>query len=170
MVKRLLAAVCLLAATSLVSAQDFSGFYHIYPKANAKFIIDVNEKSKADGAKIILWNYNGQTNQEFVVVPNGNGYYLIISRHSGKSLDVFQGKADNGTPIVQWKAHGADNQLWKLIPAADGYFYMQNKVSGKVLDAMEFNNPAKQVPGTAIVEWELNNGENQQWKFEAVTK
>jgi len=156
---------CAISCMSILNAQDFSGFYKIVPKANEKFQLDVTSGSTSDGAKLILFTKNNGINQDFAVIPNGQGYFLIISRLSGKSLDVSGGSSNDGADIIQFKAHGKDNQLWKLEDAGNGFYKIKCKTTGKCLDAAAFNKPENQKNGAKIIQFKDNNGDNQKWKF-----
>lgn len=162
--KKLLVA-CAISCMSILNAQDFSGFYKIVPKANEKFQLDVKSKSLADEAELILWTKNNGLNQEFAIIPNGQGYFTIISRHSGKSIDVKGHGTNNGAPVIQYKAHGKDNQLWKLEDAGDGFYKIKCKQTGKCLDAEAFQVKTNQKDGAKVIQWDDNNGDNQKWKF-----
>lgn len=40
-----------------------------------------------NGAQIIQWPYSGSNNEQWQIIDVGSGYYQLIARHSGKSLD-----------------------------------------------------------------------------------
>ena len=39
----------------------------------------------------------------------------LVSRASGKCLDVSGGSLDDGASIIQWQCHGGANQNWRLL-------------------------------------------------------
>jgi hypothetical protein len=84
--------------------------------------LDVKDGSRNDGATVHLWGCRGfgKDNQLWEFRYVGNGYYQIISKRSGKCLDVAWENAayarSNGARIQQWECYGANqaNQLWRL--------------------------------------------------------
>ena len=58
----------------------------------------------------------------------------MVSRHSGKCLDVSGGSLGDGASIIQWQCHGGANQQWRLEVAGEGYSRMVSRASGKCLD------------------------------------
>jgi len=45
-------------------------------------------------------------------------YFIIISKDSGRALDIKGGKANSGAEVVLWDKHGHDNQVWFQDPVA----------------------------------------------------
>jgi alpha-L-fucosidase len=60
----------------------------------------------------------GATNQQWVLIPVGDGWYRIENRASGLVLDADRPCADqNGCRVQLWQAlPGATNQQWCLLP------------------------------------------------------
>jgi hypothetical protein len=52
------------------------------------------------------------------LVPIGSSGYMIVSKLSGKVLDVRggSGATANGLPIQQWDYLAGANQQWQLVP------------------------------------------------------
>ena len=94
------------------------GYSRIVSRHSGK-CLDVSGGSADDGASIIQWQCHGGDNQqwrlEVVADVGGATYSRIVSRHSGKCLDVSGGSADDGASIVQWQCHGGQNQNWLLL-------------------------------------------------------
>ena len=61
-------------------------------------------------------------------------YYEIISRNSGKCLDVFGASLDDLAPVIQWTCTGGPNQQWRLEQTASGAYRLIARHSGKALD------------------------------------
>jgi len=57
-------------------------------------------------------------NQQWQVIPIGGSAYKIVSKLSGKALDVRGGNeaTGSGLPIQQWDYLGGANQQWQLVP------------------------------------------------------
>jgi Ricin-type beta-trefoil lectin domain-like/Peptidase family S41 len=89
-------------------------------------------------------------------------YYEIVSRHSGKCLDVFGASLDDAAAVIQWTCTGGPNQQWRLERTASGAYRLIARHSGKVLDVygalVDDLAPAIQFP--------TNNGDNQLWTLQ----
>src|SRR5262249_4555611 len=90
---------------------------------NSGLVLDVKDKSTANGAAIQQWSYGGGKNQQWTLKSTGSGAYEIVSVGSGKCLDVKDASTANGAAVQQWACSGGDNQRWKLVdvgPQAGG--------------------------------------------------
>jgi Peptidase family S41/Ricin-type beta-trefoil lectin domain-like len=89
-------------------------------------------------------------------------YYEIVSRHSGKCLDVFGASLDDAAAVIQWTCTGGPNQQWRLERTASGAHRLIARHSGKALDVygalVDDLAPAIQFP--------TNNGDNQLWTLQ----
>ena len=62
-------------------------------------------------------DYNGLANQRWLVVDRRDGYYKIIAKHSGLSLNIRGGSNDNGAQAIQWPWDAnSTNEQWILTP------------------------------------------------------
>ena len=93
---------------------DFSYFYMANAEAS-DMQLDVLNWSLSNGGEIILFS-GGGNNEQWYFQYAGDGYYYIISRHSGKCLEVSGGSTEEGAPIIQNIINGSDQQLWRLLP------------------------------------------------------
>nr|WP_128382231.1 RICIN domain-containing protein [Streptomyces cavernae] len=62
------------------------------------------------GTKVILWDCNGDTNQQWNV--NADGTVRIVN--SGLCLDAYDAGTANGTKMILWVCNGDPNQKWTL--------------------------------------------------------
>ena len=69
-----------------------NGEYIIKSAINEKYVFDIYNNLKTNGANLELWENNKGKNQHFNVSYLGNGEYSIIAVHSSKSIDV-EGKS-----------------------------------------------------------------------------
>lgn len=90
--------------------------------------------------------------------------YQILSKHSGKSLDVYWGSGDNGANILQYTYCGYSNQQWYLQKQSNGYYIIKSLASGKVLDVADYSMEN----GGNVHQWEYVGGANQEWSIENV--
>jgi hypothetical protein len=88
--------------------------------------------------------------------------YEIVSRNSGKCLDVFGASTEAGASAIQWVCHGGPNQQWRLEPAGGGAFHIIARHSGQALDI--FGASLDDV--TPIIQWPPHGGDNQVWTLE----
>ncbi|MFA9388428.1 MAG: family 43 glycosylhydrolase [Prolixibacteraceae bacterium] len=86
-------------------------YWKITPENSPERGLDVFNISNDDGANIVIWDYWGGAGQQWELAQIGDGVYNIISRNSGKCLDVNQ--ADNN--VIQYTCHESDNQKFSLI-------------------------------------------------------
>lgn len=89
-----------------------------------------------------------------------NAFYQLISRHSGKAIDIENRSTANGAAVVQWTSGQGSNQQFQFVAAGDGYYQLRARHSGKVID-IENRSTAN---GANVVQWEANNGANQQFR------
>lgn len=89
--------------------------YKITNASNGR-ALDVNGASTADGANVIIWDYNGSPNQNWTIQPVGGGYFTVTAVHSGKALDVYQASTADGASVLQWTLSGSPNQQWSFVP------------------------------------------------------
>jgi hypothetical protein len=62
-------------------------------------------------------DYNGLANQRWLVIDRGDGFYKILAKHSGLSLNIRGGTDENGAQAIQWPwAADYTNEQWILTP------------------------------------------------------
>ena len=82
---------------------------------------------------------------------------LLVSRQSGKCVDVLGADRSAGAPVTIWPCHGAENQRWTLPPEGGAG---EVRVYGDMcLDA--YGGAGNDFD--AIVVWPCHGGANQQW-------
>ena len=62
-----------------------------------------------------------------------SAYYVLVSRHSGKAIDVNGASMSDGASIVQWTRTDSNNQQWQFVDAGGGNYQLRARHSGKVL-------------------------------------
>lgn len=149
----------------LAQADIDNGRYYITSR-HSGLVLDVFERSTADGANVIQWEQagSGSQNQQFDVNNLGNGYYSIRPAHSGKSLDLFNFSTEPGGDIRQWSWNGGPQQQWRIEPTGNGYHKIISRHSGMALDVWEWSR----TNGGDIRQWPDSGGANQQWQFRSV--
>jgi hypothetical protein len=113
-----------------------------------------------DAGVIVGWGRQATgDDRAFVLIPTP---YEIVSRNSGKCLDVYGASPDAVAPVIQWTCHGGPNQQWRLEPAGGGAFHIIARHSGQALDVYgglldDF---------TPLIQYPLHGGDNQVWTLE----
>ena len=92
-------------------------------------------------------------------------YYEIVSRHSGKCLDVFDASAGDGAAVIQWRCNGSASQQWRPEAVTDGAFRLVARHSGMVLDV----SGAVIDDGAPAIQYSWHGGDNQLWTLEAAS-
>ncbi|MDP4503322.1 pectate lyase [Nonomuraea turcica] len=90
-----------------------------------------------------------------------SAWYVLVNRHSGKALDVYNLATSDGSPIVQWPRNDGNWQQWQFVSSGSGYYRLKSRHSGKVLDVFEHSTAG----GAQIVQWADLNGYNQQFRL-----
>ncbi|GAA3744829.1 hypothetical protein HDA32_002856 [Spinactinospora alkalitolerans] len=91
-----------------------------------------------------------------------DAYYVLVNRHSGKAVDVWEHSTENGAEIRQYTNTGAVNQQFRFVDAGGGYYALINRNSGKAVDVWERSTE----DGAEIRQYTDNGGTNQQFRVE----
>ena len=78
--------------------------------------LDVLGKSIDDNAAVGQWDRHGETNQQFAVLPAGDGTYYISPRHSQIFLCVKDGDRSEGAALVQHLWNGGEHFRFSFDP------------------------------------------------------
>ncbi|GMK37489.1 beta-xylosidase [Paenibacillus sp. CCS19] len=92
---------------------------------------------------------------------NTNAYYEIVSRKSGKLLNIRSGSTAAGADAEQKSDTNATSQQWKFIDAGSGYYKIQNRNSGLILGLTNGDT----ADGTIIEQWTDGGWTNQHWQL-----
>lgn len=110
------------------------GVYRISSAIDRRYVLDVAGGSRADGANVQVYAWNGTDAQRWRVIEAEDGLYRIESIVSGKALDVSGGSWADGANIQQYAWNGTDAQLWKIVPNGDGTWTLRRNGRGSVID------------------------------------
>lgn len=157
----------------MFSAGD--GYYYIASCVGdgGTYVLDVAGKKAGNGTNIDIYQYNGGTNQQFMLTENDDGSYRICTRVSGgKSvIEVANADKSSGANIQEWEINNADCQNWILEPATDSGCAMNENVlytfeninSGMV---MEVTN-GTMADNTNVQQWGSNGYDCQKWTLKS---
>ncbi len=112
--------------------------------------VDVDGVSQANGAKVQIWDCNGQINQQWT--PTSSGELRV---YGNKCLDVYNQGTANGSSVIIWDCNGQSNQKWRF--NSDGSITAIG--ANKCLDVP---NRAT-ANGIKLQIWDCNGGSNQRW-------
>ncbi|MEH1129624.1 pectate lyase [Micromonospora sp. CPCC 206061] len=89
-----------------------------------------------------------------------NAWYQLVSRHSGKAIDVCGQSTADQACIQQWARANQANQQFQFVSSGSGYYRLKARHSGKVVDLWEWNT----ADGAEYRQWPDTNGTNQQFQ------
>ena len=104
----------------------------------------------------------GSSTQKYSIEYTGKGYYRIVSKATGKVLDIESGKSSAGTNIQEYSWNGSDAQLWRFAAGKNGGYYIKSKL-GTFIDvksqkAADGNNVQTNTYGAALTQsWKLDS-------------
>lgn len=156
---------CSTCINSLGAAQTISdGEYLIALNANQNYCLAVDGDKKDPSTNVHIWNSVRDDNYKSVVKVKheGNGFYSLIFKNSGKALDVKNYGKANGTNVLQYYPTSNSNQRWVIKPTGDNKsFYIVSKCDGLYLDV--YNGTAAN--GTNVQMYKGNGSAAQKWRF-----
>lgn len=123
--------------------------------------MDVDNDSTSDGAKVLQWEDNGQTDQLWTLNPVSAGIYTITNVNSGKLLNIPGPTTAQGTQLIQWHDDGGTNSRWRLVDAGPGRVQIVSVYDNQVLDVS--NNSL--ADGGAVIQFPSHGADNQRWKI-----
>jgi rhamnogalacturonan endolyase len=139
--------------------------YYVIRNVGGNKVMDVSNNGCCNGAWIHIWTYGGLANQQWRIVPVGDGYYKIEARSSGRVLDVESASTSDWAHIHQWEYEGLANQQWSIVPVTQNTYYLIARHSGKaavVAGSVSTNGTLVRQNGPG-----LPSG-NYQWRLELV--
>jgi hypothetical protein len=132
-----LTATCSFTVT--VSPAQVVGFdpnkcYKIVNKVTGQ-VLDVKGALTDNGTQIFQWPLHGGANQQWKMALQADGKYNIVSRASGKLLDIVGsgGNCANGVRTELFPFDGTNSQKWNVVRQADGSYKLFNGTCGKPL-------------------------------------
>lgn len=89
-----------------------------------------------------------------------NAWYQIVSRHSGKAIDICGQSTADRACVQQWARNNQANQQFRFVDSGGGYYRLMARHSGKVIDVLDWST----ADGASLIQWPDTNGANQQWR------
>jgi hypothetical protein len=151
------------ASSVACQASGSTGVYSCSAPAGYTFTLTPNSPANSK----VSWTPASATisaigaNQTANFTGFNEGRYALISRFSGKALDVNGASTADGANIIQWTYGGGLNQQFDIGGLGDGSFSIRPAHSGKSLDVYN----ASLENGAEIRQWSYWGGNNQRWKI-----
>ena len=176
---------------------DFSYFHISNAGSSDELSLNVLNGSLSTGGNIILYNA-GDNLEQWYFQYAGDGYYYIISRHSGLCLEVSGGSTSEGAQVIQSAISGNNQQLWRLLPIdadcekskPDAPTGVQATATGSAITLTwepsadddvcgyailrtaspdgEWNTIARNVAGTSFVDNTVTQGQTYEYKVRSI--
>ena len=141
-------AVNMSAATNNTQALA-TGVYFIKVNTTGKYL-GIEGVNKANGARLVEWDFANQDNHKFFIEQRADGYYTIKALHSNRYLNIAGQSIQDGAMVLQWDFAEQDNVMWTLLKSASlNGWIIRNKQSGK--DIKLYGGVNNNVNGTPIV-------------------
>ncbi|MCR5788917.1 MAG: RICIN domain-containing protein [Lachnospiraceae bacterium] len=141
------------------------GEYQLVCGMDSHLALDVPAGAQAKGnPNAQIYHNIGDKNQVFQVTYQGDGFYRIIYKATGKSLDVAGASTEKGANVQFYTSNGSAAQLWSVRSAGDGCYTLQAKCSGLYLDV----DSGLAQDGQNVQLWDGNGTNAQKWKFEQI--
>ena len=95
--------------------------------------------------------------------PDGSVFFSgdIVSRLSGKCLDVEGASSRDAANVQQWTCSGGSNQKWNVIQLGRGQFSIISRGSNKALTVSGGGGD-----GANVEQFRWSGGENQRWRLD----
>jgi len=96
------------------------GYYYLYSGVGDgnTFVLDVTGKNTANGTTLEINQFIGEDSQQFSIVDNNNGSYIIKSKITDNisCVEIKDGGLQSGDKVQQWEFSGLQWQKWEFEP------------------------------------------------------
>ncbi len=138
------------------------GYYKMKFRHSGK-CVDVDGPNVSPGTRTHQWDCSSTTSQEWLFLserPAAQDYveYQLVSRRSGKCLDVSDHGVDNGVRLQQWACTNEPHQRFRLVPFGGGSYSLVGAQSGRTVTVRDWAN----WNGAEIIQWDDQWGANQR--------
>ncbi len=151
------------------------GYYYLVSCVGdgGTYVLDVAGKKTANGTNIDIYQYNGGTNQQFMLTQNSDGSYKIRTRITDEksAIEVADASTTSGANVQQYEVNGANCQDWILESVTDPgcsmdtslVYTFENAGSGLVMDIKD----GLMSDSTNVQQWSSNNLDCQKWTLKS---
>ena len=124
---------------------------------NSALSLAVSGNSTASGAGIVQQSADNALDQEWQLVPLGDGSYKVVNRNS--HLQLAAPSSSQGAQLTQKADDNATDTRWRLTANGSGGYVLQSSSDAMLADV----SGASKTAGAAVLQWPSNGGANQQW-------
>ena len=86
--------------------------------------------------------------------------YVVVNRHSGKAMDLYDWSTAENAPVNQWTRNDLAVQQWQFVDAGGGFYKVRSRHSGKVLELPAGGD------GTQLVQSTDRSSATQQFRLQ----
>lgn len=137
------------------------GVYNISSLIAPNMVLDISGGSMDDGANLQLYTANTTNAQDFQLIYEGMGKYIIKNINSGKYIDVAGAGTECGTNIWQYTQNPSAAQRWHIWKNDDGSYSLSCKCNNLYMDV----NGGAAYDGNNIWCYSWNNTPAQKFRF-----
>jgi hypothetical protein len=131
-----------------------------YTLTNGHSGLNLGATATTDGTPVVQLTASSSTQQQWTITRQADGYFTLTD--SGRVLTVTGAATSDGATVeLRTATPGSSAQEWAVTQRSDGTFAVANRKSGKLLDDYQ----QATAPGSPVVQWADNGGDNQHWKL-----
>ena len=94
------------------------GYYYLISGVGDgnSFSLDIEGKSSSNGSNVVINESNNEKSQQFMIVKNSDGFYLIKTRISDNksAVEIADSGIKSGDNVQHWTLNNSNNQNWIL--------------------------------------------------------
>jgi hypothetical protein len=124
---------------------------------NSGLNLAVSGNSTASGATIVQQSADNALDQEWQLVPVGDGSFKVLDRNS--RLGLALPSTSQGAQLIQKADDNATDSQWRFVPTGSGSYTLKSSADGMLADVSGGSTAA----GAPVIQWPADNGTNQQW-------
>ncbi|NED54047.1 family 43 glycosylhydrolase [Micromonospora aurantiaca] len=94
------------------------------------------------------------------VTVDTSASYVVVNRHSGKAMDLYDWSTAENAPVNQWTRNDLAVQQWQFVDAGGGFYKVRSRHSGKVLELPAGGD------GTQLVQSTDRSSATQQFRLQ----
>ena len=106
-------------------------------------LIDVAADGKNTFSNVMQYSSNGGDTQKWFIIPDGEGYYCLVSKWNNLCMDDKSVSAINGANIHCCCIHAGDNQRFKIEKCEDKPMSNKPNMARKSTAKPRPNKPVK---------------------------
>lgn len=138
-------------------AVSYNAMSYNIVNANSAMNLAVSGNSTAAGAAIVQQSGDNALDQEWQLVPEGDGTYKVVNRTS--HLLLTAPSSAQGAQLTQNTDGNATASRWRVAPTGSGSYTLVSASDGMLADVSGASTSA----GAAVIQWSSNSGANQRW-------